>query len=33
VFSTDLMTIPEAEIPAAQVVMTVIGGEVVYTAD
>jgi len=32
VFATDLMTIPEAEIPRAQVVMTVIGGEIVYAA-
>ena len=30
VFSADLMTIPEAEIPKAHAVMTVIGGEVVF---
>ena len=30
VFSADLMTIPEAEIPNARAVMTVIGGEVVF---
>ncbi len=32
VFSADLMTIPEAEIPRARAVLTVIGGEVVYDA-
>ncbi len=32
VFSADLMTIPQSEIPQAHTVMTVIGGEVVYTA-
>lgn len=32
VFSADLMTIPEAEIPNARAVMTIIGGEVVYEA-
>jgi len=32
VFSTDLMTIPEAEIPRSRAVMTVIGGEIVYGA-
>ncbi len=32
VFSTDLMRIPEAEIPRSQAVMTVIGGEIVYQA-
>lgn len=32
VFSDDLMTIPEAEIPKAHAVMTVIGGEIVYEA-
>lgn len=30
VFSADLMTIPEAEIPKARAVMTVIGGEIVF---
>ncbi len=30
VFSADLMTIPEAEIPRARAVLTVIGGEVAY---
>ncbi len=32
VFSADLMQIPEAAIPRARAVMTVIGGEVVYEA-
>ena len=32
VFSADLMTIPEAQIPKARAVMTVIGGEIVYEA-
>lgn len=32
VFSADLMTVPEAEIPKARAVMTVIGGEIVYRA-
>jgi predicted amidohydrolase YtcJ len=30
VFSADLMTIPEAEIPKARAVLTVIGGEIVF---
>jgi predicted amidohydrolase YtcJ len=33
VFSTDLMTIPEAEILDADVVMTIVGGDVVWRAD
>ncbi|MEX0734850.1 MAG: amidohydrolase [Steroidobacteraceae bacterium] len=32
VFSADLMKIPEAEIPRARAVMTVIGGEIVHSA-
>jgi len=32
VFSADLMRIPEAEIPRARAVMTVIGGEIAYRA-
>ena len=32
VFSADLMTIPEAQIPKARAMMTVIGGEIVYEA-
>jgi predicted amidohydrolase YtcJ len=32
VFSADLMKIPGKEIPRAQAVMTVIGGDVVYDA-
>jgi predicted amidohydrolase YtcJ len=32
VFSADLIRIPEAEIPRARAVMTVIGGEIVYEA-
>jgi predicted amidohydrolase YtcJ len=32
VFSADLMTIPEAEIPEVRAVLTVIGGEIVYQA-
>lgn len=32
VFSADWMQVPEAEIPRSQVVMTVIGGEIVYEA-
>ncbi len=30
VFSTDLMQVPEAEIPHARVLMTVVGGEIAY---
>jgi predicted amidohydrolase YtcJ len=30
IFSDDIMTIPEAQIPKTHVVMTVIGGEIVY---
>ena len=30
VFSADLMTIPEADIPKAEAVMTIIGGEIVH---
>ena len=33
VLSADLMTVPESEILATRVVMTIIGGEVVYAAD
>ena len=32
VFSADLMTIPEAGIPGARALMTVVGGEIVYEA-
>ena len=32
VFDRDLMTIPEAEILQAQTVMTVVHGEIVYSA-
>jgi len=33
VFSADLMTIPEAEIPHTRVLMTVIGGKIAYAAE
>ena len=33
VLSRDIMTIPEEEIPQAQVVYTIVGGKVLYTAD
>ncbi len=32
VLSKDVMTVPEEEIPSAEVVYTIVGGEVVYTA-
>jgi predicted amidohydrolase YtcJ len=32
VFSADLMTIPEADILKAQVAMTIIAGQVVYSS-
>jgi predicted amidohydrolase YtcJ len=31
VLSKDIMTIPEAEIPATQVLYTIVGGKVQYT--
>lgn len=33
VFDKDIMTIPEAEIPKARAVMTIVGGKIVYQAD
>ena len=33
VFDRDLMTVPEAEILEAKPLMTMVGGEVVWTAD
>jgi predicted amidohydrolase YtcJ len=33
VLSRDIMTIPEEEIPQAEVVYTIVGGKVLYTAD
>ncbi len=32
VLSTDIMTIPESQIPQAHVLMTIVGGEVAYAA-
>lgn len=32
VLSTDIMTIPEEQIPRARILMTIVGGNVVYAA-
>ena len=33
VLSKDIMTIPEDEIPTARVVLTIVGGKIVYRAE